>query len=92
MYMSDFEHHMQDLEIPRGRWLTSLHPLLSREMLNLISEDNRGDYGKVKKALLEAYCNEKGSLGHRLITTKRQKGQNSAQYLTRRQNVEALDR
>ena len=90
LYVSDFEHHMQDLEIPNTQWLTSLRPLLSnwaRETLDLINECDRGDYRKVKKTLLTAYCNEKGSLGHRLIVTKRKKGQSSAQYLTQRQRM-----
>ena len=90
LYMSDFEHHMQDLEIPRERWVTSLRPLLSnwaRQTVDLLGEESRRDYQKVRKALLGAYCNEKGSLGHRLIVTKRQKGQNSAQYLTQRQRM-----
>ena len=90
LYVSDFEHHMQDLEIPSARWLTSLRHLLSnwaRETLDLIDECDRVDYRKVKKTLLTAYCNEKGSLGHRLIVTKRKKGQSSAQYLTQRQRM-----
>ena len=90
LYISDFEHHMKDLEIPGDRWLTSLRPLLSnwaRTTLDLLGEEKRGDYKEVKTALLEAYCNEKGSLGHRLVVTKRQKGQNSAQYLTHRQRM-----
>ena len=27
LYVSDFEHYMQDLEIPSIQWLTSLHPV-----------------------------------------------------------------
>ena len=50
LYMSDFEHHMQDLEIPRERWVTSLRPLLSnwaRQTVDLLGEESRRDYQKV---------------------------------------------
>ncbi len=84
LYIADFEHHMEDLEIPTTRWLTSLRPLLSlwaREILDLMSAAEKLKYSKVRSALLDAYCNEKGYLGHRLVATKRAKGQSAAQYV-----------
>ncbi len=90
LYIADLEHHMEDLEIPTTRWLTSLRPLLSlwaREILDLMSAAEKSDYSKDRSGLLDAYCNEKGSLGHRLVVTKRDKGQSTAQYLIRRQRM-----
>ncbi len=90
LYIADFEHHIKDLEIPTTRWLASLRPLLSlwaREILDFTSAAEKSDYSKVRSALLDAYCNEKGSLGHRLVATKRAKGQSAAQYLICRQRM-----
>ena len=85
MFLVDFELHMRDLEIPPGRWLTNIRPLLSpwaRGTVDILGEENRQQYPKVKETLLAAFASTKGSLGYRALTTGREKGQSAAQFLT----------
>jgi len=84
IYLCDFIRHVMDLQIPKMRWLTCLRPLLcswARRTVDMMSDDDRSDFDKVKRELLRAFANEKGSLGHRIVTSHRQKGQRFSHFL-----------
>ena len=76
-FLGEFEMQMEDLRMPVDRWMTYLRPLLTfnaRDIIAILSQEERQDYIKVKAAILEACGITQGRLGDRFWRATKPKG------------------
>ena len=81
-YLEAFERQMRDLEYKQEEWLVHLRPLLSdwaNAETDVLLEQDRRSYSKMKETLLNAYAGAKGGIGFRGITAERQ---SASQFMT----------
>ena len=76
-FLGEFEIQMEDLRILVDRWMTYLRPLLTsnaRDVIAILSREERRDYTKVKDAILEACGITQGRLGDRFWRATKPEG------------------
>ncbi|XP_076435072.1 uncharacterized protein LOC143274949 [Babylonia areolata] len=88
-YLERFERHAKAMKWPGDQWATDLGALLTGHALEVysrLSREDADDYEKLKSALLRSYDFSEQGFQKRFRSSRPEKNESPAQFLTRIQN------